>query len=497
LRAPKRSNSRQTKKHEKKRVRTQPTAALSARLNERVALQLQPDGSLAAVVQGYPVELGRFGGDVLKRAAGLHDGLPLASLAGTSALAQQTAALVRRLARRGLVEYRCARGPKDLVVIEPQLADYWPQPAKLRASDTVVLSRFAYLRRRADALVLESPRAAALFRICDPAIAGFVAGLAVPQTVAELKKQRGFPGLDLLALLADCDMLFRPDANSDGLRDSEGDASLVMWDFHDLLFHARSTEGRQANPLGGLYPYVGKLPPLPAERPAWPGSTIELSPFAAEPHTGLPIATLLNARHSVRDFDASRPITLKELAQFLELTSRVTSRWESPVDFDGADGPLVSYVSRPYPAGGSAYELELYLAVANCAELPRGFYHYNASTHALNAIEVADAQLATMLGSAQFAMGAEAEPQVLITMAARFGRLSWKYSSVAYSLVLKDVGVLMQTLYLAATGIGLGGCAIGTSNIELFSQMTGLPFHVEGPVGVFALGREATAETPS
>jgi len=62
--------------------------------------------------------------------------------------------------------------------------------------------------------------------------------------------------------------------------------------------------------------------------------------------------------------------------------------------------------------------------------------------------------------------------------------------------VLKDVGVLLQTLYLAATGMGLGGCAIGTSNIELFSKMTGLPFHVEGPVGVFALGRGAV-ETAS
>ncbi len=34
--------------------------------------------------------------------------------------------------------------------------------------------------------------------------------------------------------------------------------------------------------------------------------------------------------------------------------------------------------TRPYPSGGSAYELELYLAVANCEGLARGFYHYDA-----------------------------------------------------------------------------------------------------------------------
>jgi nitroreductase len=58
---------------------------------------------------------------------------------------------------------------------------------------------------------------------------------------------------------------------------------------------------------------------------------------------------------------------------------------------------------------------------------------------------------------------------------------------------------LLQTLYLAATDMGLGGCAIGTGNIDLFARMTGLPFHVEGPVGLFALGRgqaEAPGERP-
>jgi SagB-type dehydrogenase family enzyme len=86
-------------------------------------------------------------------------------------------------------------------------------------------------------------------------------------------------------------------------------------------------------------------------------------------------------------------------------------------------------------------------------------------------------------------MDAPAAPQVLITIAARFGRVSWKYSALAYALILKDVGVLIQTLYLMATDMGLGGCAIGTNNIDLFAKMTGIEFHVEGPVGQFAIGR--------
>jgi SagB-type dehydrogenase family enzyme len=89
-------------------------------------------------------------------------------------------------------------------------------------------------------------------------------------------------------------------------------------------------------------------------------------------------------------------------------------------------------------------------------------------------------------------MGAAAAPQILITIAARFGRISWKYSSLAYALILKDVGVLFQTFYLMATDMGLGGCAIGIGNIDLFAKMTGIEFHVEGPVGQFAIGRGTT-----
>ena len=143
----------------------------------------------------------------------------------------------------------------------------------------------------------------------------------------------------------------------------------------------------------------------------------------------------------------------------------------------------------PIRPAGSAYELELYLAVANCEGLARGFYHYDADRHALVPIAGPRTQLDALLAAAEFAMDAPASPQILITIAARFDRISWKYSSIAYSLILKDVGVLIQTLYLMATDMGLGGCAIGTNNIDLFAKMTGIEFHVEGPVGQFALGR--------
>jgi len=465
-------------------------SAISARLNPRVTLEAQADGTIAAGVDGYSEPLGKFSAAVTERARSLTHGLPLASFAGRNAVDREIGLLVQRLAVRGLLEYRLASAQDDAdrIVIEPQVSAYWPAMPKLDNSATVALSRFAYLRRRGNEMVLESPRAGALVRICDPKIAATIAALSTPRKISWLRRQEGFPGTELLALLLGCELLFKVDAASDGLRAAEGDSNLVMWDFHDLLFHARSTEGRQSNPLGGLYPHAGVLTPLPAVRPPWRGEKIDLDALsAAAAETNSPFAKLLHERHSTRDFDDAQPITLAELSRFLDRTARVQTNWTSPPDF--GDGPDIEYTTRLYPSGGSSYELELYLAVANCEGLARGFYHYDAGAHALVPIDTGPHELDAMLAAAEFAMGASAEPQILLTIAARFGRISWKYASIAYSLILKDVGVLIQTLYLMATDMGLGGCAIGTCNIDLFAKMTGIEFHVEGPVGQFALGR--------
>jgi SagB-type dehydrogenase family enzyme len=362
---------------------------------------------------------------------------------------------------------------------------------QLDNADMLALSRFAYMRRRGNDMILESPLAGALFRICDPKkIAGALALLATPQPMKQLRQQDDFPGHELLALLVDCRIVFKIDsARGDGLRTGEGDDNLVLWDFHDLLFHARSTLGRHANPVGGLCPYAGLIAPLPAVRPAWPGRKIELGNISLAGSEEISaVAKVLRDRHSTRIFDDQRPITLSELARLLENVARIRARWESTLDF-GDGGPVVSFASRPYPSGGASYPLELYLAVSKCDGLASGFYHYDADIHALVPIDARKEELEAHVAGAALAMGSHAAPQILITIAARFGRVSWKYSSIAYALILKDVGVLMQTLYVVLTDLGLGGCAIGTADISLFANMTGLEFHVEGPVGQFALGR--------
>jgi len=467
-------------------------AKLSARLADRVALETHLNGLMVARFDGHAVGLGTFRAGTAKRAQQLRTGLPLAGFAGGRST-KEIDRLLRRLARHGLLEYRVGGSPAGdgSVVIEPQAADYWPRMPRLRDADTLVLSRFAYMRRRGNSLVLESPRAGALFKIRDARIAGALAALSAPRKVRQLRREYVGLGKELLALLVDARIVFKIGrTGGSGLRPDEGDKELVLWDFHDLVFHARSSQGRHANPLGGVFAYADRMPPLPALRPRWPGHRIDLGKFAGGATSTLsPVARLLRRRRSTRSFDDRRPISAAELARLLEGTVRVRSRAKGRLALAGGGSREVTFAGRPYPSAGGAHELELYLAVNTCTGLPRGFYHYDAGAHALVPIRVRPDDFEVLLAKAAQAMGTTAKPQILITIAARFGRVSWKYSSIAYALILKNVGVLMQTLYLMTTEMGLAGCAIGSADIDLFARLTKIAVHVEGPVGQFAIGR--------
>ena len=80
-------------------------------------------------------------------------------------------------------------------------------------------------------------------------------------------------------------------------------------------------------------------------------------------------------------------------------------------------------------------------------------------------------------------------PQVALLLSARFGRVMWKYESMAYALVLKHVGVLYQTLYLTATAMGLAPCGLGGGNSDAFCAAAGCDAFEQTTVGEFIIGR--------
>ncbi len=94
----------------------------------------------------------------------------------------------------------------------------------------------------------------------------------------------------------------------------------------------------------------------------------------------------------------------------------------------------------------------------------------------------------TLIKNAVYASDKECHPQILIIIAARFQRLSWKYNSIAYSLILKDAGALLQTMYLTAIAMELAPCTIGCGNSDIFAKAAGLNYYEETSVCEFLLG---------
>jgi SagB-type dehydrogenase family enzyme len=133
------------------------------------------------------------------------------------------------------------------------------------------------------------------------------------------------------------------------------------------------------------------------------------------------------------------------------------------------------------------YELELYLTVNRVHGIDAGCYYYDPLNHRLIAVPVADNVKERLLASAAWAAASDVAPDVLITVSSRLERLSWKYSGIAYSLTLKNLGALFQTMYLVATAMELAPCALGATDTNLASEAYGLHEMTEVPVGEFII----------
>jgi SagB-type dehydrogenase family enzyme len=373
-----------------------------------------------------------------------------------------------------------------LATLEAVSPSFRSSPARAVAGRRYVLSRFAYLRRAGNEAVLESPRAHARVVLKDSRAAALVAALATPATADELTGQTD--GLPADAIGGVLTVLLRAGLLDEA--DTEEDAALQTWEFHDLLFHARTRLGRSDAPRGATYRLAGRIPPPPAVKPTPAEETRELDrpDLTLLERDDPPLAWVQERRRSVREFDAEHPITDRQLGEFLFRVARVKDTWEAEVDT--GRGPLrMDFASRPYPAGGCLYELEVYAAVSACADLDRGLYHYDAALHRLTRLCGRTAEVKGLLRDAAESTGIpEGDLQVLVILAARFPRLAWKYETIAYALTLKHVGVVLQTMYLAATAMGLGPCAVGCGDAELFARAAGTDCCAETSVGEFLLG---------
>jgi SagB-type dehydrogenase family enzyme len=200
-----------------------------------------------------------------------------------------------------------------------------------------------------------------------------------------------------------------------------------------------------------------------------------------------PLSRVVESRRSERAY-GHPPIDARQLGEFLYRVARV--REEQGFDLEAPWGTMrIAVAARPYPSGGSLYELEFYTAVAACEGIEAGLHYYEPRGHALIRICGPTPEVEGLLRDAAESAGIPRESlQVLVILSARVPRISWKYESMAYALVLKHVGVVYHAMYLAATAMELAPCALGAGDSDLFARAAGADYYAETSVGEFLLG---------
>jgi SagB-type dehydrogenase family enzyme len=374
------------------------------------------------------------------------------------------------LRQNQMIEYAWLFDGVERAVINAFSSSFGFYDATLCLQGTFSLSRFAYARRDAGLMVLESPEAHCRVNfLCAETwrwVELFARGIR-PLNILSCGDRHG---LEFANLLWRIGFLERTDVEEPNSRAS--------WEFHDLLFHWKSRGGRSCGPQWSTYRFLAQWDAPPAVKAAMSDQAIALpTPVGGE--RDITLIEAIEKRRSNRE-QGGVPVRLEEIAKLLFHTARVQQRLPSN------DQELLL---RAVPAAGAVHEIEFYVAVRDCLGLETGLYHYHPEAHALYRLPAPETGVCALLDDAATSWGKpEDPPQVLIVLASRLPRLAWKYEGIAYRLSLLNAGVILQSLYLLATAMHLACSAIGGGDSEVFAAVTGLDAYEETSIAEFAIG---------
>jgi SagB-type dehydrogenase family enzyme len=341
------------------------------------------------------------------------------------------------------------------------------------------LSRYAFLRRVGDVLVVESPVMGRQSKTVNSSVLLFFLRFASPtKPIDVLSACSSEQQATLVAFLEWCvaNHLF-VEVLPDG-RTTEDIGPLAHWEFHDLLFHSASRLGRNLGKIGGTYRLNGVVPPEPHARPRYSHASYMPLPepdLATLMENDVPFTRALEQRRSKR---TTSQLTIDALGHFLYRTCRVvhTSTHEGE-----------SLVTKLYPSGGSLHPLEIYFVNHSCVGMERGLYHYDPQSHSAAKLRVFDTEIAQLLDAAATSSALEGYPAVLFEICARFRRSAWKYEGISYRLILAELGALYQTMYLVASAMRLSPCAIGSGDSDYLASLLSSDYYLESAIGEFML----------
>lgn len=231
-----------------------------------------------------------------------------------------------------------------------------------------------------------------------------------------------------------------------------------------LVYHRWSSQPGMIDAVGALA-NLGRQPPL--YKSYDDAVRVALPPVSMA--GGLPTETAIARRHSVRAYSADA-MTGQELSRVLLLTAGLSSAGR-----------------RHHPSSGALYPIETYAVVHNVAGVEPGVYHYSAEHHALDQVRAGDFRgYVVEHGLNQQFLG---ECSVVVYLTMIFQRMRFKYGERSYRYGVIEAGHLGQNLYLAATSLGLGACAVGAYDDQGINELLAIDGSEEVSVYLLSLGR--------
>jgi len=173
---------------------------------------------------------------------------------------------------------------------------------------------------------------------------------------------------------------------------------------------------------------------------------------------GLSTEDAIRRRRSARNY-SNELMSLEELSRLLFYTG-------------GINGERGGRQRRSAPSAGALYPIEVYPVIHRVENLEMGLYHYAVQDHALELLRAGDLQGEIVgHGLMQEFLG---QANLVIVFTAILQRLRWKYQERSYRYALLEAGHLGQNVYLAATSMGMGACAVGAFLDDDLNVMLGV-----------------------
>jgi SagB-type dehydrogenase family enzyme len=186
---------------------------------------------------------------------------------------------------------------------------------------------------------------------------------------------------------------------------------------------------------------------------------------------GLSVDRVIESRRSERDFK-DKPLSLLDLSRLLYYSYGITEKREQ---------------LRATPSAGALYPIEIYPVANNVEGLAKGIYRYFAADHSLGLVREGDFRHQMM----QHALGEEmmGRASAVLVLSAVFGRSEWRYRERAHRYILLEAGHISQNIYLVATALGLGTCAVGAFDDRGYNKIVGVDGSKESVIYLMPVGK--------